>query len=109
MSTLIVLEFVYISLYNMYTRGNGMGYKRKMLEARKRSRDRRKHLDKGVDYAAATRQCLKKNAYPSEKKVIEIINNIAEVGRRCLRYYQCPLCDLWHISSHKKYYQNFVS
>ena len=85
-----------------------MGYRRKILEARKKSRDRKKHI-KDVDYIAANRQCLKKIAYPSEKKVTEKINEIAEEGRRSLRYYQCPFCDLWHISHHALEGQKFIS
>lgn len=86
-----------------------MGYRRKILEARKRSRNRKKHLAKDVDYIAVTRQCLKKLAYPTEKKVIAKINEIAEEGRKSLRYYQCPFCELWHISSHKIKDQEFIS
>lgn len=86
-----------------------MGYRRKILEARKKSRDRKKHLAKDVDYVAVSRQCLKKLAYPTEKKVIDKINEIAEEGRKSLRYYQCPFCELWHISHKKLEHQQFIS
>lgn len=86
-----------------------MGYRRKILEARKRGRDRKKHLAKDADYVAANRQCFKKVAYSTEKRVIKRINEIAEEGRRGLRYYTCPFCELWHISSHKIRDQEFIS
>lgn len=85
-----------------------MGYRRKVLEGR-RIEKRRKFLIKTEDYRAASRQCLKKSAYPSEKKIIAKINEIAEMGRRSLRYYQCPFCNLWHISHKIKDGQKFVS
>ena len=86
-----------------------MGYRRKILEARRRSRNRKRYLDKEIDYSTAHRQCLKKIAYHSERKVIEKINEIAEEGRRSLRYYQCPICDLFHISHKALEWQKFVS
>lgn len=85
-----------------------MGYRRKIFDAKKRSRSRKKYI-KREEYAAANRQCLHKVAYSSERKIIEKINLIAEQGRRGLRYYQCPFCDLFHISSHKIRDQEFIS
>lgn len=86
-----------------------MGYKRKILEARRVSKKRKKNTYKDVQYAAVARQCLNKTVYSTEKKVIEKISDIAEEGRRNLRYYQCPFCDFWHIT-HKKFgNQEFVS
>lgn len=86
-----------------------MGYRRKILEARRINRDRKKYIPKDIDYVSANRQCLRKTAYSSERKVIEKINEIAEEGRRCLRYYQCPFCELWHISHKALEGQKFIS
>lgn len=89
-------------------KGYKMGYRRKLLETKKLSKSRIKHIEI-TDYRSVNRQCLKKNAYGSEKIVTAKITEIAEEGRTGLRYYLCPLCDFYHIS-HKAYEgQEFVS
>jgi hypothetical protein len=86
-----------------------MGYRRKILEARKIGRSREKYIPKEVHYVVAKRQCLKKMAYPSEKVVLLKISEIANAGRCSLRYYQCPFCELYHISHKATAGQKFVS
>jgi hypothetical protein len=85
-----------------------MGYKRKLTEARKRRKSWKKRV-KDANFSQANRQCLKKVSYASEKIVIQKINDIAEEGRRHLRCYQCPFCELWHISSKARDGQEFIS
>jgi hypothetical protein len=86
-----------------------MGYKRKILEARKISRKRKHFVIPTVRYSALRRQCLTKVAYPTEKAVIDKIGVIAEEGRRSLRYYMCPFCKLWHLTHKANDGQKFVS
>lgn len=86
-----------------------MGYKRKILEAKRVSRKRKKNTYKDVLYTAVARQCLNKTVYSTEKKIIDKISEIAAEGRTSLRYYMCPFCKFWHIT-HKKFgNQEFVS
>lgn len=86
-----------------------MSYRRKILEARKIGKHREKYIPKDVNYLVAKRQCLKKVAYHSEKNVLTKINEIAEAGRRGLRYYKCPFCELYHISHKALAHQKYVS
>lgn len=85
-----------------------MSYRRKILEGKKISRNRKKLLEL-EDYVAVKRQCLRKMAYPTEKGVLLKINRIADEGRNRLRYYQCPYCNLYHISHKALAGQKFVS
>lgn len=86
-----------------------MSYRRKILEAKKINRNRRKFIPPDIGYSSVNRQCLKKMGYASERQVLAKINAIAEEGRRRLRYYECPLCELYHISHKAMGNQVFVS
>lgn len=85
-----------------------MSYRRKILEAKKIDRARKKNT-KSENYVSANRQCLNKVAYATEKRALMKIGIIAEEGRKSLRYYQCPFCDLYHLSHKALPWQTFVS